>query len=247
MLAFGPDGFLYIGLGDGGSGGDPHDNGQSLDTKLGKILRIDVDAYPNAAGRQPSTGGDPDIWDLGLRNPWRFSFDRATGDLYIGDVGQDAFEEIDVEPRGTGGQQLRLEHHRGPALLRSRDRLRPDRPHPARSPSTSHADGGCAVIGGYVYRGSAIPDLDGRYFYGDFCSNRIWSFVGNGGQVTSTLELTERPRSRRTRWRVSPRSGKTRTPSSTSSTARVASSCAWIRSKRGALCDAQARGSPCPS
>lgn len=188
MVAFGPDGFLYIGLGDGGSGGDPFDNAQSLDTKLGKVLRIDVDAYPTPpAGNVP--GGDPDIWDLGLRNPFRFSFDRGTGDLYIGDVGQNAVEEIDLEPRAAGRRNYGWRITEGTRCF---------------NPATgcnltgltlpvaeySHDDG-CSVIGGYVYRGTVIPGLVGRYLYGDFCSHRIWSFVRDGGQVTSALELTD--------------------------------------------------------
>ncbi len=188
MVAFGPDGLLYIGLGDGGSGGDPMNNGQRLDTKLGKILRIDVDAYPAApAGNLP--GGDPDIWDFGLRNPFRFSFDRGTGDLYIGDVGQNAFEEIDFESRGTGRRNYGWRITEGmhcfdPPSGCNLTRLT------LPVVEYSHADG-CAVIGGYVYRGSAIPGIVGRYFYADFCSNRIWSLVRAGGQVTSTLELTD--------------------------------------------------------
>ncbi len=187
MVAFGPDGLLYIGLGDGGSGGDPLNNGQRLDTKLGKILRIDVDRYPTPPdGNLP--GGDPDIWDYGLRNPFRFSFDRGTGDLYIGDVGQDAVEEIDVEPRGTGRRNYGWRITEGSRCF-----------NPATGcnltgitlPAAEYThDDGCSVIGGYVYRGNAIPGLVGRYFYGDFCSNRIWSFVRGGGQVTP-LELTD--------------------------------------------------------
>jgi glucose/arabinose dehydrogenase len=189
MVAFGADGLLYLGLGDGGSGGDPMNNGQRLDTKLGKILRIDVDTYP-APPAGNLTGGDPDLWDFGLRNPFRFSFDRGTGDLYIGDVGQDHFEEIDIEARGTGKQNYGWRVTEGLHCF---------------NPATgcdmtgitlpvveySHADGSCAVIGGYVYRGSAIPGIIGRYFYADFCTNRIWTFVRDGDQITSTLEVTD--------------------------------------------------------
>jgi glucose/arabinose dehydrogenase len=188
MVAFGPDGLLYLGLGDGGSGGDPLNNGQRLDTKLGKILRIDVDAYPTPpAGNM--TGGDPDIWDFGLRNPFRFSFDRGTGDIYIGDVGQDRFEEIDLEPRGTGKRNYGWRITEG---MHCFDPLTGCNLTGITLPVVeySHADG-CAVIGGYVYRGAAIPGLVGRYLYGDFCSNRIWSFVRTGGQVSGTLELTD--------------------------------------------------------
>jgi glucose/arabinose dehydrogenase len=188
MVAFGSDGLLYIGLGDGGSGGDPQNNGQSLDTKLGKILRIDVDAYPTPPAGNLA-GGDPDIWDFGLRNPFRFSFDRGTGDLYIGDVGQDRFEEIDLELRGGGGRNYGWRITEGLHCF-----------NPATGCNLTgitlpvveygHQDG-CSVIGGYVYRGRAIPGIVGRYFYGDFCSHRIWSFVRDGALVTSTLELTD--------------------------------------------------------
>ncbi|MBM4388154.1 MAG: PQQ-dependent sugar dehydrogenase, partial [Deltaproteobacteria bacterium] len=102
MIAFGPDGYLYVGMGDGGSGGDPLGNGQNLQTKLGKILRVDVDKYPEPPPGNMK-GGDPQIWSYGWRNPWRFSFDRATGDIYIADVGQNEWEEIDVQPAGSGG------------------------------------------------------------------------------------------------------------------------------------------------
>ncbi|MBI3768261.1 MAG: PQQ-dependent sugar dehydrogenase [Deltaproteobacteria bacterium] len=198
MVAFGADGFLYIGLGDGGGGdsggggsgggGDPLNNGQSLDTKLGKILRIDVDTYPTPPAGNV-TGGDPDIWDFGLRNPFRFSFDRGTGDLYIGDVGQDRFEEVDLEPRGGGGRNYGWRITEGT--------------HCFNPPTGCNLTGitlpvaeyghevGCSVIGGYVYRGRAIPGIAGRYLYGDFCSNRIWSFTRDGAVVTSALELTD--------------------------------------------------------
>lgn len=188
MVAFGSDGLLYIGLGDGGGGGDPSNNGQSLDTKLGKILRIDVDAYP-APPAGNITGGDPDLWDFGLRNPFRFSFDRGTGDLYIGDVGQNLFEEIDIEPRGSGRRNYGWRITEGNHCF--------DPPTGCNLTGISlpvveysHADG-CSVIGGYVYRGEAIPGLAGRYLYGDFCSNRIWSFVRDGARVTSQVELTD--------------------------------------------------------
>jgi glucose/arabinose dehydrogenase len=188
MVAFGPDGLLYIGLGDGGGGGDPSNNAQNLATKLGKILRIDVDAYP-AAPAGNVAGGDPDVWDFGLRNPFRFSFDRGTGDLYIGDVGQNRFEEIDLEPRGSGGRNYGWRVTEGSHCF-----------DPASGCSLTGIslpvveyghDDGCSVIGGYVYRGQAIPGLTGRYLYGDFCSSRIWSFVRDGGQVTSQVDLSD--------------------------------------------------------
>ncbi len=188
MLAFGADGLLYVGLGDGGSGGDPMNNAQRLDTKLGKILRIDVDAYPTPPAGNVA-GGDPDVWDFGLRNPFRFSFDRGTGDLYIGDVGQERFEEIDFEPGATG------KHDYGWRITEGTHCFDP----PSGCNLTGITlpvaeyghDDGCAVIGGYVYRGTRLPGLVGRYLYGDFCSNRIWSFVRDGARLTSQVELTD--------------------------------------------------------
>ncbi len=188
MLAFGPDGLLYVGLGDGGSGGDPMNNAQRLDTKLGKILRIDVDAYPTPPAGNV-IGGDPDVWDFGLRNPFRFSFDRDTGDLYIGDVGQERFEEIDFEPPATG------KHNYGWRITEGTHCFDPPSGCNLTGVTLPVAeyghDDGCAVIGGYVYRGTRIPGLVGRYLYADFCSNRIWSFVRDGARLTSQVELTD--------------------------------------------------------
>jgi glucose/arabinose dehydrogenase len=179
QLQFGPDGYLYIGMGDGGSQGDPEGNGQSLQTLLGKILRIDVDH--NEPYAVPSDnpfvngGGLWEIWAYGLRNPWRFSFDRLNGDLYIGDVGQDAWEEIDYLSAGSpGGENFGWSYFEGT--------------HPYRgSPPAgmkfvipvaeySH-DLGNAVIGGYVYRGVNLPAWQGVYLYGDYGSGRVWSLL----------------------------------------------------------------------
>ncbi len=187
MLAFGPDGFLYVGLGDGGGTGDPQHHGQSLATKLGKILRVDVDRYPAPAAGNVE-GGDPDIWDFGLRNPWRITFDRATGDLYVADVGQELFEEVDVEPRGDGRRNY------GWSVTEGRHCFEPPRdcdPTGITLPVVEydHTEG-CAVVGGYVYRGTAIPELTGRYFFSDFCSNRIRTFVYADGAATDPRDLT---------------------------------------------------------
>jgi glucose/arabinose dehydrogenase len=176
QLAFGPDGNLYIALGDGGGAGDPNGNGQSLGTLLGKILRIS----PRPSGGRPygipadnpfvgRSGARPEIWDYGLRNPWRFSFDPATGDLWIGDVGQGDWEEIDHEPAGRGGRNYGWNRREG---------LHPYQggaPPGAVAPVSeySHLSGGCTVIGGSVYRGRAIPDLAGAYLYGDYCAGWI--------------------------------------------------------------------------
>ncbi len=192
QLAFGPDGYLYIGLGDGGSGGDPFGNGQSLATPLGKILRVGLGgAAFIVPADNPFTGrpgARPEIWSYGLRNPWRFSFDRATGDLYVGDVGQNEFEEIDVAPAAEGrGRGLNFgwnimegTHCFGAS---SCDRTGLTLP----LLDYSHADG-CSVTGGYVYRGDAIPSLRGTYFYGDYCGGWVRSFRFTGGRVTEPTE-----------------------------------------------------------
>ena len=175
-LAFGPDGFLYIGLGDGGSGGDPLGNGQSLDTLLGKVLRIDVDqgdpyAIPDE-NPLASGGGRPEIWAYGLRNPWRFAFDRQTGDLYIGDVGQSQHEEIDFQPAASqGGENYGWNILEGTACYGS-DSCQTDGLTPPVFTYT-HAVGGCSVTGGVVYRGSALPEWQGVYLFGDYCSGIV--------------------------------------------------------------------------
>jgi glucose/arabinose dehydrogenase len=175
-LVFGPDGDLYIGLGDGGSGGDPQGNGQSLDTLLGKMLRIE----PTPSGAKPyrvpgdnpfvgDPGTRPEIWSYGLRNPWRYSFDLATGDLWIADVGQSAWEEIDRVPAGSrGGENF------GWNLLEGTHRYAGAAPPGAVPPvyEYSHASG-CVVIGGDVYRGSDIPQLVGWYVFADFCTGDL--------------------------------------------------------------------------
>jgi glucose/arabinose dehydrogenase len=203
-IEFGPDGFLYIGTGDGGSGGDPHGHGQSLSTWLGKMLRIDVDrpsgsppyAIPpsNPFAGQPGRLGE--IWSYGLRNPYSFSFDRLTGDLWIGDVGQDLWEEVDrataSDGRGHGldfgWNVMEGNHCYNPSSGCSRSGLT--------LPLAEYAHGagdsiGCAVIGGYVYRGTAHPELYGRYFFGDECSGHIWDLDAAGpAQQTPQLLLS---------------------------------------------------------
>ena len=173
MVEFGPDGFLYIGLGDGGSGGDPGNRGQNTNELLGKLLRIDVDHgtpyaipkdNPFAAG-----GGRPEIHAYGLRNPWRFSFDRQTGELWAADVGQNAWEEIDIVRRG-GNYGWRVMEGRHCFLPRdgcARDGLI------LPVAEYGHDGGRCAITGGYVYRGARLPALRGVYLYADFCSGEI--------------------------------------------------------------------------
>jgi glucose/arabinose dehydrogenase len=188
MLAFGPDGLLYVGMGDGGGAGDPRDQAQDPSSKLGKILRIDVDRHPEPPpGNYP--GADPDVWAIGLRNPWRFAFDRATGDLVIGDVGQNLFEEIDVAFAGEGGRNYgwpitEAAHCFDPPEGCDTDGLT--------LPVFEYGrDDGCSVTGGYVYRGSGIPGLVGRYLFGDYCSNRVWSFTLEEGTAGDVVELSD--------------------------------------------------------
>jgi glucose/arabinose dehydrogenase len=169
-LAFGPDGYLYIGLGDGGSAGDPMGNAQSLETLLGKMLRID----PRPGGGRPyriprdnpfagRVGARPEIWAFGLRNPWRYSFDRETGDLWIGDVGQNAREEIDRQRASSGGGE-----NYGWDRLEGTEPFEGEPPRGAVPPVFDYGrDLGGTVIGGYVYRGSRIPGLGGAYVFGD--------------------------------------------------------------------------------
>jgi glucose/arabinose dehydrogenase len=186
QLAFGPDGMLYIGLGDGGSAGDPLGNGQDPTTLLGAILRIDVDGgapYVIPADNPFVSDGEArdEIWTYGLRNPWRFSFDRQTGDLYIGDVGQSAWEEVDVQPAASGGGEnygwnIMEGTHCYDAT--SCDQAGLDLP----VLEYSHSEG-CSITGGYVYRGSSLPILTGHYLYADYCSGWIRSFRYVGGEA----------------------------------------------------------------
>ena len=181
-LAFGPDGYLYIGLGDGGSEGDPLRNGQNLQTLLSKMLRIDINhgkLYTIPSNNPFANGGGlPEIWAYGLRNPWRFSFDKLTGDLYIADVGQDAWEEVDFVPAGsTGGLNFGWSYFEG---------MHPYNDQPPANVAFaqpvveySHSDG-CSVTGGYVYHASVMPQWQGVYFYGDYCSGNIWGLIHTG-------------------------------------------------------------------
>ena len=188
-VVFGPDKFLYIGLGDGGSGGDPQGNGQRLDTLLGKLLRID----PKADGDRPYSipSGNPfagrqgaraEIWAYGLRNPWRFSFDRETGALWIGDVGQNSVEEVDaVEASAGGGQNYgwnRFEGTRRFSGGSATGTVAPVHEYP-------NGGGNCSVTGGFVYRGSRIPALRGTYVFADYCQGEVLGLVPSGSGLKS--------------------------------------------------------------
>ena len=174
QLAFGPDGRLYVGMGDGGSGGDPENRAQNLDEKLGKLLSLDAD--PDVREK------DWTIEGYGLRNPWRFSFDRETGDLWIGDVGQGAWEEIDHTSASSPGlENYGWDVYEGTHGYEDKD------PNPAGRlvmPVYEYShDDGCSVTGGYVYRGERVPDAVGRYVFGDYCSGTVSSFVLEGDKA----------------------------------------------------------------
>ena len=171
-IVFGPDGYLYIGTGDGGSGGDPLGNGQRLDTLLGKILRLDVDtaeAYAIPASNPFAQGGGlPEIWAYGLRNPWRITFDRVDGDLYIADVGQNQWEEVNHQPaRSSGGENYGWNLREGMHAYAGGEAAWTD-------PIVEYDHSlGCSVTGGEIVRDSRLPGWSGIYLYGDYCSGRI--------------------------------------------------------------------------
>ncbi|MFL5949751.1 MAG: PQQ-dependent sugar dehydrogenase [Gaiellaceae bacterium] len=176
QLQFAPDGRLYVGMGDGGAGGDPGNRAQNLRIRLGKLLRLNVDRH----------GARWQVAGYGLRNPWRFTYDRVTRDLYIGDVGQNEFEEIDVR---TPRQQRSLNNY-GWRVWEGRSRYTAGQQVNPRGvlvfPIVAYSHSrGCSVTGGYVYRGKAVPAAKGRYFYGDFCSGTIWSLRASKGKLTS--------------------------------------------------------------
>jgi hypothetical protein len=209
QLAFGPDGYLYVGMGDGGSANDPMCNGQRDEALLGKILRIDVDANvdtPPFYGIPPDNpfaalgGARDEIWAKGLRNPWRFSFDRQTGDLYIGDVGQGAREEVDFQAAGSpGGRNYGWKVMEGTQCGGGGTSGCPSGTPACNSPALtapvleySHSDGNCSITGGYVYRGRSFPELAGTYFYGDYCSGRIWGATRSAAETWSTRLFARR-------------------------------------------------------
>ena len=195
QVLFGPDGYLYLGLGDGGAGNDPEGRGQNLAEPLGSILRFDISttspySVPPDNPFVGQAGALPEIWSYGLRNPWRFSFDRATGDLYIADVGQNRTEEVDVAPANTGagrGANYGWNIMEGSHCLSGNEC---DQTNLVLPTFEYEHDQGCSITGGYVYRGSAIPALQGLYFYGDYCQGWVRSFRYSGG---SAIELTDWP------------------------------------------------------
>ncbi|MEZ5965723.1 MAG: PQQ-dependent sugar dehydrogenase [Planctomycetota bacterium] len=194
-INFGPDGYLYFGLGDGGSAGDPSCNAQNPASHLGKMLRLDTQTMPfSAPASNPFVGNTayrPEIWSLGWRNPWRWGFDRETGELFVGDVGQNSLEELDYEPAASGGRNYGWKVMEGTncystaactatvpacnsaALIRPFHTL----------PTASY----CSIIGGYVYRGCNIPQLRGLYFFGDYCSGSVWSLLYANGTFTNLV------------------------------------------------------------
>ncbi len=196
-LAFGPDGYLYIGIGDGGTG--LQSNGQSISTRLGKILRIDVDgtgegdndafAYPSDNPFVGETGDDA-IWAYGLRNPWRLSFDRGTGDLWIADVGAARYEEIDRQPAsGSGGANYGWSTMEGLHCFEPPNGCdQSGLTLPVAEYSSADGTGNCSVTGGHVYRGPSQRDLQGLYVFGDFCSGRIWTMPATGGSIAQRLD-----------------------------------------------------------
>jgi glucose/arabinose dehydrogenase len=192
QLRFGPDGFLYIALGDGGSGGDPENRAQNLSTLLGKLLRIDVTSaspYAVPAGNPfvGTVGARPEIRAYGLRNPWRVSFDRMTGDLWVADVGQNLWEEVNLQPAGNGGANY------GWRLMEATHCYNPQthcNPGTLTLPVMEYSHSlGCSVTGGFRYRGSALPAYVGTYFFSDYCSGRIWGAAFSGGAWRATQLL----------------------------------------------------------
>ena len=197
-LRFGPDGYLYIGIGDGGSGGDPYGNGQNTLTFLGKILRIDIDngsPYSSPSDNPfVSSGGNTldEIWAIGLRNPWKFNFDKTTGDLWIGDVGQNAWEEIDFQPStSSGGENYGWDCYEGFSNFSSSSQpCNLNYVDPIHVYQNTGSSGDCSVTGGHVYRGSSYPNMTGHYIFTDYCSGKFWTLYDNNGSWDVTYQPT---------------------------------------------------------
>ncbi len=194
QLAFGPDGYLYVGTGDGGAAGDPQDNGQSLSTLLGKLLRLDVEELPyRVPADNPfadAAGARPEIWAYGLRNPWRFSFDRETGDLFIADVGQNRWEEIDFQPSASrGGENYGWRSMEGSHCFAPASGCRAEA---LALPILEYGHGeGCSVTGGFRHRGRTVPQLAGLYVYADYCSGIVWGAEPAADGTWSSRRLLE--------------------------------------------------------
>ena len=208
MLAFGPDGYLYISVGDGGSAGDPDENAQNLDNFFGSILRIDVNTstgykIPDSNPFVNINNVKEEIWVYGIRNAWRFSFDKKTGDMYIGDVGQNSWEEINFQSSlSSGGENYGWNHYEGDSLYVDKNRIEdvsmPIYVYPNNANIIKVLLGwkeedvrGCSVTGGYVYRGNKINSLKGNYLFADYCTGRIWSFKYESNKISSFRELTK--------------------------------------------------------
>ncbi len=187
QIVFGPDGYLYIGIGDGGSGGDPHRNGQNPRVLLGKLLRIDTEGGKKPYGIPPGNPYGTEVWAIGLRNPWRYSFDRDA--LYIADVGQDTYEEIDYQPsnKSAAGANYGWNIMEGASCFGAPACDRTGLVMPVTT--YDHSAGDCSVTGGYAYTGKDFPALDGIYLFGDFCSGRIRGLRREGGEWRSAVLL----------------------------------------------------------
>lgn len=188
LAVFGPDGYLYLGLGDGGGGGDPDLNGQNTNALLGKILRIDVNsgdpyAIPSSNPFAGRTNAKQEVWAYGVRNPWRFSFDRTTGLFYLADVGQDRIEEVDVVPASTAGVNYGWNITEGSSCYATSNCNKAGIQLPVLE--YDHSNGACSVTGGYVYRGTAMPELAGHYFYSDYCAGFLKSFSYSNGAASN--------------------------------------------------------------
>lgn len=189
-LNFGPDGYLYIGMGDGGSGGDPDGYGQNLNSLLGKMLRIDVDGETGYAipADNPYVGiaGEDEIWAVGMRNPWKFSFDRLTGDIWIADVGQNAIEEINKAASTEAGLNYGWRCYEGNSAYNTSGCGASSNYTFPIAQYTHASTGGCSLTGGYVYRGTTYPELQNKYVFADYCNNKIGYIDVDGGPITWT-------------------------------------------------------------
>ena len=187
LAMFGPDGMLYLGLGDGGGAGDPDSNGQNRNTLLGALLRLDVNngdpyAIPSGNPFAGRTDAKPEIWAIGLRNPWRFSFDRSAGLLYVADVGQNLFEEVNVVSSSLAGVNYGWSIMEASSCFSASTCNKSGLELPVLE--YGHGDGSCSITGGFAYRGSALPEIAGHYFYADFCVGNVKSFLFQSGAAT---------------------------------------------------------------